>query len=125
MKRTLKIFASLLAIGSMPWLAVNSFADIVTTTKNYQDTNGFFVVQFKYDNSWCTRPATNPPGVPHYEAMITVLRVIDGTTKRVCEPWKGVFTDGKCYEDNLTNIVAKALKSANASMSLSEKQQKG
>jgi hypothetical protein len=55
-----------------------------------------------------------PEGVPHYDATITVFRVVDGKTERVCEPWRGVFTDGKCYEDNLADLVAKALKTANA-----------
>ena len=40
--------------------------------------------------------------------------MVDGKTERVCEPWRGVFTDGKCYEDNLADLVAKALKTANA-----------
>lgn len=88
-------------------------AEQKTVTKNYQDTDGFFVVQFGYDDAWFSRPATMPEGVPHYDATITVFRVVDGKTERVCEPWRGVFTDGKCYEDNLADLVAKALKTAN------------
>lgn len=90
-----------------------SEAEQKTVTKNYQDTDGFFVVQFDYDDAWFSRPATMPEGVPHYDATITVFRVVDGKTERVCEPWRGVFTDGKCYEDNLADLVAKALKTAN------------
>ena len=92
---------------------VPAFAEQKTVTKNYQDTDGFFVVQFDYDDAWFSRPATMPEGVPHYDATITVFRVVDGKTERVCEPWRGVFTDGKCYEDNLADLVAKALKTAN------------
>ncbi len=97
------------------WLAVPAFAEQKTVTKNYQDTDGFFVVQFDYNDAWFWRPATMPEGVPHYDATITVFRVVDGKTERVCEPWRGVFTDGKCYEDNLADLVAKALKTANPS----------
>jgi hypothetical protein len=99
------------------WLAVPAFAEQKTATKNYQDTNGFYVVQFDYDDSLFSRPATMPEGSPHYDAKITVFRVVNGKTDRVCEPWRGQFTDGKCYEDNLADLVAHALKTANAKVS--------
>ncbi|MFA5378120.1 MAG: hypothetical protein WC455_20375 [Dehalococcoidia bacterium] len=92
------------------WLSVPAFAEQKTVTKTHQDTNGFFVIKFDYDDSWFSRPATMPEGVPHYDAKITVFRVIDGKTVQVCEPWRGVFTDGQCFEDNLSDIVGKALK---------------
>jgi hypothetical protein len=51
---------------------------------------------------------TNPIGVPHYTAKITVFRVANGKKVPMCEPWFGTFTDGKCYEDNPADIVARA-----------------
>lgn len=112
MKRALLI-AACIAVVSTALLAVPAFAEQKTATKNYQGSNGFFVVQFDYDDSWFSRPATIPEGVPHYDAKITVFRVVNGKTEQVCDPWRGVFTDGKCYEDNLADLVARALKTVN------------
>lgn len=81
-------------------------------TRNYSDTNGFFVVQFDVNESIVMRPATLPAGVPHYDAVITVFKVVDGKMEKVCPAWSGQFTDGKCYEDKLSDLVAMALKKA-------------
>ena len=91
-------------------VAVPAFGGQKTATRNHQGTNGYYVVQFEYDEAQYMRPATSPPGVPHYDATITVFRVVDGKQEQVGEPWRGQFTDGKCYEDNLADIVAQALR---------------
>jgi hypothetical protein len=85
---------------------------ITKHTRNYSDTNGFFVVQFDVNESFVSRPATFPEGVPHYDAVITVFKVVDGKMEKVCPAWSGEFTDGKCYEDKLSDLVAMALKKA-------------
>jgi hypothetical protein len=87
----------------------SAFAEQKIVTKNYQDTNGFFVVQFVYDDSFYFQPATIPAGVPHHYAAITVYRVIDGKREKIGS-WRGVFTDGKCFEDNLSEIITYAFK---------------
>ena len=102
------------AVLSMCWLAGTCKAEACTVSKVYADVTGVFIVQFDYDDAVYSTPATFPPGPPHYSAKITVRRVTAaGITELVCPPWVGVFTDGNCWEDNLTDIVLRAKKEAN------------
>lgn len=103
-----------IAVLSMCLLAGTCKAEARTVDKVHTDVTGVFIVQFDYDDAILSTPATSPPGPPHYSAKITVRRVTDtGITELVCPPWLGVFTDGKCWEDNLTAIVLMAKKAAN------------
>jgi hypothetical protein len=79
-----------------------------TAEVNFQDSTGFYIIHFSYNNGWCTIPATNPPGCPHYDATITVYQIQDGKKELLGEPFGGTFTDGKCYEDEPGYLVRKA-----------------
>jgi len=100
----------LILIVVLAMLAVTALnAEQVTATKSYQDTRGFYIVQFEYSNSFYTRPATSPLGCPHYDATITVFKIKDGKPVQVGKSWQGTFTDGRCYEDKLSDLVGRVV----------------
>ena len=103
MKHTLILMAvlAMLAVAGLN-------AEPVTVIKTYQDSNGFYVVSFKYEDSVFMRPATYPEGCPHYYAIITVFVIKEGKQIQISKSWEGYFTDGKCYEDNLLDLVNRA-----------------
>ena len=111
---TLFLFLSLSLAGFGQTTTLTTVANgismntIVTSEKNYNDSTGFYVIRFDYDDSWWTIPATYPPGPPHYDATITVYQIKDGKKEVLGEPFVGFFTDGKCYEDEPGYLVRKA-----------------
>lgn len=84
-------------------------AEKVSVSKTYEDTTGVYIVTFQYNDSWCTRPLTFPIGFPHYDAEITVRMCCESKLAQIGEPFKGIFTDGKCYEDNLPDLIVSDL----------------
>ena len=79
-------------------------------TVNHEQDGMFFVIEFRYDPTFFTAPATYPAGCPHYAARIAVFEVTGGNKVPVCEPFDGTYTGGECYEDRPADIVARALK---------------
>lgn len=83
-----------------------------TAERTYQDSTGFYIINFVYNTSYCTIPATNPPGQPHYGATITVYEIIDGKKQIIGEPFGGTYTEKGCFEDAPDYLIkiAKELK---------------
>lgn len=71
----------------------------------------FYLVDFTFDSSWSTVPLTNPPGVPHYLATAVAFEIIGGLRKQIGGSFPATFTDGKCFEDNLPDLVERQLES--------------
>jgi hypothetical protein len=84
-----------------------------TAEVNFQDSAGFYVIQFSYNDEFCMIPATYPPGCPHYDATITVYQIKNGKRELLGEPFGGTFTGGKCYEDEPGYLVRRAKVLAN------------
>lgn len=82
--------------------------DTTIAKKTFQDTNGFYLIKFEYRESFVMRPATSPMGCAHYNAKITVFVISNGVPVQIGESFKGIFTDGKCYEDNPGDLVYRA-----------------
>lgn len=97
MKKLLLVFAAWL-------LTFGALAERTTELRAYNDKRGVFLISFAFDDSAANYPATYP-SYAHYDADIFVTKT--GETNVV--DFKGVFTYGKCYEDNLSNIVTRAL----------------
>lgn len=76
-----------------------------TATRNYSDSTGFYVIHFAYNDGYARVPATNPPGAPHYDATITVSRVIDGKEVQIGKPFGGTYVEGGCFEDASDYLV--------------------
>ena len=49
---------------------------------------------------------------PHYDATITVYKVVDGKKERVTEPFSGTWTAKGCFEDSPDTLVNMAIKLA-------------
>jgi hypothetical protein len=79
-----------------------------TAERTYQDSTGFYIINFVYNTSYCTIPATNPPGQPHYGATITVYEIVDGKKQRIGEPFGGTYTEKGCFEDAPDYLVKTA-----------------
>lgn len=81
-----------------------------TAERTYQDGTGFYIINFVYNTSYCTIPATNPPGQPHYGATITVYEIIDGKKQIIGESFGGTYTEKGCFEDAPDFLVKNAKK---------------
>ena len=69
-----------------------------------------YLVEFELDgSSLISVPATNPPGVLHYSAAISVFEVVDGHQVAIGYPFSGQYTGGKCFEDVPEDLVLWAL----------------
>jgi hypothetical protein len=104
----------IISIIALPLMVQGQWFDGVRENKEveitYKDYSGFYVIKFVYNDSFCTIPATNPPGRPHYSATITVYEVKDGDTVVIGKPFSGTYTAGKCYEDEPTGLIDQAKK---------------
>ena len=81
------------------------FGEMKTNWVDHYEGVELYSIKFVYNDSFVTRPATMPLGVPHYDATITVYTKTINGLEAVSEPFKGIFTDGKCWEDNPDSIL--------------------
>lgn len=72
----------------------------------------FILIEAEYDESWATVPATNPPGQPHYSAMIKVSEVLDGEQRLIAQIDDGTWTPNGCFEDDPLMLTELALRFA-------------
>lgn len=76
-------------------------------------------VHYTYNPSWCTIPATSPPGDPHFEAQIQIWRnmrkfddgryAIDAGSSKVGDSFAGTYVEKGCFEDRPNDLVIRAL----------------
>lgn len=84
--------------------------------RTFADNTGYYIVKYSYnpDGTFYV-PATSPYGKPHWPCIIDVYRsdnALDPICVRVCDTFKGQFTEDGCFEDNPENVVKQALKNA-------------
>ena len=92
-------FLIFLFIGSKPSPV---FCGETSTAERRAYVDGsWYVVKYEYTtNGWALVPATNPPGEPHYDAVVTVYRLTKNGEEQVGKPMPGTYVPGGCFEDS-------------------------
>jgi hypothetical protein len=94
-------------------LASGSASSTIHSTVSLEIPGHYYVIDFAYSLTFAEIPLTNPLGVEHYPAEITVSEVIDGQLQRIGETFSGTYTGGKCFEDIPEELVERALNAVN------------
>lgn len=103
-----------LIVACMFLLLVNGASGQIVSDFGYAEVTvvdslkTWYIVRYDYDDRYATVPATNPPGKPHYDATITVYRLV-GKREIVGWPFAGTYVEGGCFEDVPENWVKIAL----------------
>lgn len=100
----MKYFIMILAL----MFCVAAFAEPRMESRIFSGVDDFYVVQFEYNDSVAYYPAITGKQVPHWNARITVFKIVDKKQKQIGAPFDGVFTNGKCYEDSLPDLIRRA-----------------
>ena len=69
-----------------------------------------YQVVYEYQPMYATIPLTNPPGAPHYTAVIQIKRFENGQFVNLGESFGGQYTDNGCFEDDPETLVKELLK---------------
>lgn len=102
------LMATLLLAAAPAWGQTLFTAGEKTVTRNYQISNEYYTIEFKFNTSWFSRPATLPAGHPHYAAKITVCQIINGQRLKVGDTFDGQYTEHGCFEDEPSSLVQRA-----------------
>jgi len=84
-------------------MATAAFGEYREVVKKCVVDESIYQITFTFDDAKPTFPAKSD--VPHYAANIDVKVLRDGNWQWVGEPFRGVFTDEKCWEDVPENLI--------------------
>ena len=86
----------------------SSMRTITTHERTWAEHGHVYVVSYRVERPGMSIPLTNLPGGVHYDASITVFRVVEGRHQRVAS-FDGQYTDEGCFEDDPKALVQWAL----------------
>jgi hypothetical protein len=101
-----KILLFLLLFPFIGW--TQGWATRDHATRTYNDSTGWYHIEFDYDTRFATAPLTYPQGQPHYQAIISVYHIIEMRDSLLCQPFDGKYTEKGCFEDDPASLVAQA-----------------
>lgn len=85
--------------------------------KTYNDSTGNYLIKYEYNGCWFSRPATYPEGEPHYDAVVTVYKIVSckcfvpkNDTLIVGKSFAGTYVEKGCFEDVPEYNVSQAKK---------------
>ncbi len=73
--------------------------------KTYNDSTGNYLIKYEL-SSWFSVPMTDPPGPPHWDATLTVYKIVSckcfiekNDTLIIGRPFGGTYVEAGCFED--------------------------
>ena len=84
--------------------------------KTYNDSTGSYLIKYELGD-WYSIPMTSPPGAPHWDAILTVYKIVScksfvpkNDTLIVGKSFAGTYVEKGCFEDVPEDNVNQAKK---------------
>lgn len=89
-------------------IAVNAIGDPVKVVKRYRpdESHQTYYITFVYNDQNLVEFPNYPDLPPHWRAYISVEKKTKSGLEQIGRPFAGIYTDGKCYEDNLNALIS-------------------
>jgi hypothetical protein len=82
-------------------------SDYTTAKRPYKDSTGKYIVQYDYNWRFASVPAVEG-AEPHYDATITMFKVVGKKLIKIGSSFRGVYVANGCFEDDPSTYVEKA-----------------